>query len=173
MMNLNAKLDFQLWLSEERSKFSSQKAIIKWTVMDKTRHFSLWISIKGIQQFERHLWFVNCDLQVRTVDIRHVMAWSVFHYSLSPWLEQRFWQLLCHRWKGSLNLEAIPSPPLTGILGASEWGRVGKQLSCASLRLQSRLRPTCSWLRTCTRSWRSPLSLHSFCWSPLQRAQMT
>lgn len=41
MMNLNAKLYFQLWLSEESSKIFPQKAIVKWIVIEENSHFSL------------------------------------------------------------------------------------------------------------------------------------
>ena len=55
MMTLNAKLDFHLWLNEEGSKVFPQEAVINWAVMDKTSHFSLWMSTKAIHSNSRDI----------------------------------------------------------------------------------------------------------------------
>lgn len=168
MMTLNAKLDFHLWVSKEGSKVFPQEAVISWTVMDKTSHFSLecqpmaYSSSRDIHNLKtvtfsfqinsgkRHGYSSCYGLEL--LPLRPVPGWSRGSDSFST------------SWKGSLNWEAPPSLELWR--PGSGGGLVSGGGLCQPEILVS-LRRTRSWLRTRTRSWRS------FCWSPLERAQTT
>lgn len=116
--------------------------------MYKNSHFSLWMLIRAIQQSSRHLWFENCDLQVRTVGFV-MLQLGLRPHAMSPrWLVHRFWQLCFVEGAHSAGSGGNPLPIQWHIEG--QWvGKGWPVVQLCQAEFESGWRQASSWLRRC------------------------